>query len=93
MNFLVTSRGIQFDGLASMYFWKSPQKLIFDLRNVIDSTYTAPFNTIFIATFFTAEMDKPADLILPISARRGAAGAASVFMLPSVNVSNTISFP
>jgi hypothetical protein len=93
MNFPVTSRGIQFDGLASMYFWKSPQKLIFDLRNVIDSTYTAPFNTIFIATFLTAETDKPADLILPISARRGAASAASVFMLPSVNASNTISFP
>lgn len=77
-----------------MYFWKSPQKLIFDLGNLVDATYTGIYNTTLTATFFT-EQDtvEPADLILPISARQGAANAASAFTLPSVNASNTISFP
>jgi hypothetical protein len=93
-----TANGIRWEYIKDMtefiYFWKSPQKLIFDLGNLIDSTYTAPFNTTLTATFFTAQDTvEPADLILPISARQGAANAASVFMLPNVNASNTISFP
>jgi hypothetical protein len=93
-----TASGIRWEYIKDMtefmYFWDSPQKLIFDLGNLVDSTYTGLYNTTLTATFFTAqETVEPADLIIPISARQGAANAASVFMLPSVNASNTISFP
>lgn len=77
-----------------MYFWDSPQKLIFDLGNIIDSTYTGYYNTTLTATFFNAQDTvDPADLIVPISARHGAASAASMFVVPSDNATNTISFP
>lgn len=93
-----TSSGIRWEYIKDMtefmYFWKSPQKLIFDLGNLVDNTYTGIYNTTLTATFFTAEETvEPADLILPISARQGSANAASVFMLPDVNASNTISLP
>ena len=126
MNFTVTSRGVQFDRLAIMYFndtelwrtstaeptrigirweyikdmtefmyfWNSSQKLIFDLGNLIDSTYTGYYNTTLRATFFTSQDTvKPASLIIPISARNGAANASSLFTLPIDNATNTISFP
>jgi hypothetical protein len=77
-----------------MYFWESPQKIIFDLGNIVDSTYTGIYNTTLTATFFTTQNTvEPADLIIPISARNGAADAASVFMVPDDNATNTISFP
>ncbi|KAG0652101.1 PNGase A large chain [Hyphodiscus hymeniophilus] len=77
-----------------MYFWESPQTLIFDLGNLIDSTYTGIFNTTLTATFFTTQDTvEPADLIIPISARNGATVSPSVFTLPSDNATNTISFP
>jgi hypothetical protein len=59
-----------------MYFWNSPQKLIFDLGNLIDSTYTGAFNTTLTAAFFTSqETVEPAALIIPTSARNGAASS------------------
>ncbi|TVY45016.1 Peptide-N4-(N-acetyl-beta-glucosaminyl)asparagine amidase A [Lachnellula occidentalis] len=93
-----TANGIRWEYMKDMteymYFWNSTQKLIFDLGNLIDSTYTGPFNTTLTATFFTAqESVEPASLIIPISARKGDAGAASVFTLPSDNATNTVSFP
>jgi hypothetical protein len=93
-----TTNGIRWEYIKDMsefmYFWNSPQKLIFDLGNLIDSTYTGAFNTTLTATFFTSqETVEPAALIIPISARNGAASAASLFTLPSDNATNTISFP
>ncbi|KAJ9156109.1 Peptide-N4-(N-acetyl-beta-glucosaminyl)asparagine amidase A [Pleurostoma richardsiae] len=80
-----------------LYFWKSPQTIIFDLGNLIDSTYTGSFNTTLTATFFTADVDTggaaPSDLIIPISARKGSTGGVSQFTLPQDNATNTISFP
>ncbi|KAH8880007.1 hypothetical protein GQ53DRAFT_788943 [Thozetella sp. PMI_491] len=81
-----------------LYFWKSPQKVIFDLGNVIDDTYTGYLNTTLTATFFqsdvaTNDAAPPSDLIIPISARLSANGSASVFMVPKVNATNTLSFP
>lgn len=77
--------------------WKTPQKLIFDLGNLIDDTYTGAFNTTLTATFFTAEDESgaapPSDLIIPISKRQAAANAVSQFTLPADNATNTISFP
>ena len=77
-----------------MYFWEAPQTLIFDLGNLIDSTYTGIFNTTLTATFFTSQDTvEPAGLIIPISARNGATDSPSVFTLPTDNATNTISFP
>ncbi|KAI0881646.1 uncharacterized protein GGS22DRAFT_54560 [Annulohypoxylon maeteangense] len=80
-----------------LYFWKSPQKLIFDLGNLVDDKYTGSFNATLTATFFLAsvETDKPspADMIIPVSARRGAENRASHFTLPAENATNTLSFP
>ncbi|QSZ31765.1 hypothetical protein DSL72_001334 [Monilinia vaccinii-corymbosi] len=93
-----TAAGIKWEYLKDMteylYFWDSPQTLIFDLGNLIDSTYTGYYHTTLTATFFAdQETVKPADLIIPISARHGAEGAVSVFTLPVDNATNTISFP
>ncbi|KAI0164527.1 peptide N-acetyl-beta-D-glucosaminyl asparaginase amidase A-domain-containing protein [Hypoxylon sp. FL1284] len=80
-----------------MYFWKSPQKLIFDLGNLIDDKYTGSFNTTLTATFFTARVEAatapPADLIVPISARKGQANGASHFTLPADNASSAVTLP
>jgi hypothetical protein len=93
-----TTNGIEWtyikDMTEYMYFWESSQTLIFDLGNLVDSTYTGLFNTTLTATFFTSqETVEPADLIIPISARNGASESASVFTLPGDNATNTISFP
>lgn len=77
-----------------LYFWNQPQKLIFDLGNLIDSTYTGFFNTTLTATFFTySDAVDPAALIIPITARMSASNAASLFILPTDTAANTISFP
>ena len=126
MNFTVTSRGRQFDRLATMYlgdtevwrtstaeptqsgiewsytkdmseylyFWKEPQKIIFDLGNLIDNTYTGLFNTTLVATFFVGpDVVDPAPLIIPISARKSASDSPSAFLLPAHTARNTIGFP
>jgi hypothetical protein len=63
--------------------WKQPQKIIFDLGNLIDSKYTGLFNTTLHATFFSGKVrDEPADIIVPISKKRGAENKVSAFRLP-----------
>ncbi|KAI1806018.1 peptide-N4-(N-acetyl-beta-glucosaminyl)asparagine amidase A [Daldinia bambusicola] len=80
-----------------LYFWKSPQKIIFDLGNLVDDKYTGSFNATLTATFFVADLEtdkaSPADLVIPISARKGGADGASHFTLPADEATNTISFP
>jgi len=93
-----TTTGIEWTYIKDMseylYFWKEPQKLIFDLGNIIDSTYTGYYNTTLTATFFTSdETVEAAAMIIPISARNSASNAASVFMVPSDNATNTVTLP
>ncbi|KAG4429615.1 hypothetical protein IFR05_014905 [Cadophora sp. M221] len=93
-----TANGIRWEYIKDMseylYFWNSPQTMIFDLGNLIDNTYTGPFNTTLSATFSTSkESSEPASVIIPISARKGAANAASVFSLPADNATNAIRVP
>ncbi|KAK3327294.1 peptide N-acetyl-beta-D-glucosaminyl asparaginase amidase A-domain-containing protein [Cercophora scortea] len=81
-----------------LYFWKSPQTVIFDLGNLINDKYTGIFNTTLTATFFQSDVATdaapPSDLIIPISARQGSNNAVSQFTLPLQNATNTISsFP
>ncbi|EED20378.1 conserved hypothetical protein [Talaromyces stipitatus ATCC 10500] len=73
--------------------WKSPQKVIFDLGNLIDSTYTGPFNTTLTASFTKENSVRTADLILPISARRSVNDSASAFNVPSDNATVDLTFP
>ncbi|KAL9581101.1 MAG: hypothetical protein Q9212_004099 [Teloschistes hypoglaucus] len=64
--------------------WKTDQKIIFDLGNLIDDTYTGIFSTTLTATFFTAPNPRStADQILPISAEGSGRNAPSAFSLPS----------
>ncbi|RDW91440.1 hypothetical protein BP5796_02605 [Coleophoma crateriformis] len=77
-----------------MYFWNSPQKVIFDLPNNLDANITGLFNTTLTATFFTGDGGpEPAAMIVPISAKNGATNGASVFMVPTVNATNSIALP
>ncbi|KFY10930.1 hypothetical protein V492_04748 [Pseudogymnoascus sp. VKM F-4246] len=63
--------------------WKQPQKVIFDLGNLLDDKYTGAFNTTLTLNFSDhSTAPSPADLILPLSARRSASNSPSVFTLP-----------
>jgi hypothetical protein len=93
-----TVGGIQWtyikDMTEFMYLWNSPQKLIFDLGNLVNDIYTGSYTTALTATFFTSEETvEPASLIIPISSRQGSVSAGSVFTLPVDNATNTVSFP
>ena len=74
------------DMSAYLSLWKQPQTLIFDLGNLVDSTYTGSFNATLTAAFVTRP-DPPlaADLILPISAQQSAQNGTSAFVLPTDN--------
>ncbi|KAH8674524.1 peptide N-acetyl-beta-D-glucosaminyl asparaginase amidase A-domain-containing protein [Tricladium varicosporioides] len=83
-----------------IFFWKSPQKVIFDLPNQTTANLTGTFNTTLTATFFNAPsslQSTPADLILPISLQTGSnsSSAPSVFVLPSAthNASTSLTIP
>ncbi|KAE9969299.1 hypothetical protein BLS_005418 [Venturia inaequalis] len=71
--------------------WTEPQKLIFDLGNIVNNQYTSPFNTTLVARFWTeAKPPVTADLILPISTKVGSKGMPSFFNTGDAN-SSTIS--
>ncbi|KAL1965615.1 hypothetical protein VTN77DRAFT_5292 [Rasamsonia byssochlamydoides] len=73
--------------------WKSPQKLIFDLGNLIDSTYTGPYNVTLTASFTKENNVRVADVILPISSRQSANNASSAFTVPSDNATVALNIP
>ena len=74
--------------------WKSPQKVIFDLGNLINNIYTGSFNTTLTATFFTVPGSRAvADSILPISARQSANNQPSAFDVPGQNASVVYQLP
>lgn len=74
--------------------WGTDQKIIFDLGNLVDSTYTGPFFTTLTATFFTVPDSRAtADTILPISAEQSAANAGSAFTVPAQNASVSYQLP
>ncbi|KAL8964838.1 MAG: hypothetical protein Q9183_004185, partial [Haloplaca sp. 2 TL-2023] len=64
--------------------WRSEQKIIFDLGNLVDETYTGIFSTRLIATFSTVPNSRStADQILPISRQASGENAPSAFSVPS----------
>lgn len=77
-----------------MALWKNEQKIIFDLGNLVDDTYTGSFDTILVATFFTVpETRHTADVILPISTEQSGADQSSAFTVPTQNASISHTFP
>ncbi|MCJ1251956.1 hypothetical protein MMC30_009194 [Trapelia coarctata] len=79
----------QYDAL-----WKVNQKILFDLGNLVDSTYTGIYNTSLTAIFFTIPDSPPtADEILPISAMQSAHNQGSVFSVPGQNASVSYTLP
>lgn len=81
--------------MSSYYsLFTTPQKIIFDLGNIVDDTYTGLWNTTLTATFFTAkDTIEPADIILPVSARRSSGDAASAFVVPEFRAINNLVVP
>lgn len=83
-----TANGIAWTYIKEMdqysVLWKTEQKIIFDLGNLVNEIYTGTFNTTLTATFFTVpESQALSDLILPISAKQSSAGMGSAFSLPA----------
>ncbi|KAI9708098.1 MAG: hypothetical protein M1820_004302 [Bogoriella megaspora] len=82
------------DMTSFLTLFQEPQKIIFDLGNLINDVYTAPFNTTLTASFFTAEDTiTPADVILPVSPRLSASDSPSVFVFPTDNATNFLTIP
>lgn len=80
-----------------MALWKQPQKLVFDLGNLVDSTYTGVYNTTLTATFINEypynRTSPHASLILPISAERSSDDQGSAFQYPAQDASAKLTFP
>ncbi|KAJ5717898.1 hypothetical protein N7488_003544 [Penicillium malachiteum] len=93
-----TSDGIYYSYTKEMHqylpLWKQPQKIIFDLGNIVNSEYTGILNTTLTATFFTVP-DTPAaaDQILPISRLLGSSNESSVAVLPSEKTAVSYTLP
>ncbi|KAJ5923503.1 hypothetical protein N7454_008748 [Penicillium verhagenii] len=93
-----TTDGIYYTYTKEMHqylpLWKEPQKLIFDLGNIVNSEYTGILNTTLTATFFTVP-DTPAaaDKILPISRLLGASNESSVAVLPGEETAVSYTLP
>ncbi len=93
-----TSQGIQWtytkDVSDHLALFRRPQKIIFELGNLIDDTYTASFNTTLTATLVNdPSVPVAADRIIPISARRSAMDSGSSFSIPGENATNEVVLP
>lgn len=74
--------------------FKEPQKIIFDLGNLVDDTYTGSWNTTLTATFFTTDdAIHAADIIVPVSARKSASNSPSGFVVPETKAIDTMTLP
>lgn len=74
--------------------FKEPQKIIFDLGNLVDDTYTGKWQTTLTASFFTAPDPFPAaDLIVPISARQSSSDKPSAFVVPDSSAIDSFTLP
>lgn len=79
--------------------WKRPQTVILDLGNLVNERYTGSYNVSLTATFFD-EHDVsglgggvPADLIVPVSARKSSQGLSSVFVYPQEQAECPVELP
>ena len=73
---------------------RSEQKVIMELDNIFDSTFTGNFNVTITALYFNDyETLTPAEIILPISAQLSSENKSSVFSLPDGNATVSFSIP
>ncbi len=76
--------------------WKQPQTLIFDLGNLVNDVYTAPFNASVVVSYINdnqTSISAPADLILPLSAKKAATYASSEFRVPQSQAIHNFTIP
>lgn len=73
--------------------WKNPQKLIFELNNIISDIYTGPFNVTLTAHFSSEDSVKTPDVVLPISAQKASSNSSSAFTLPNDNATTLHTIP
>ena len=74
--------------------WREPQRIVFDLGNLIDEKYTGAFNASLSATFYTVLDAGPyADIIFPISRRLSNDSKGSAFSLPADEANVTYKLP
>lgn len=74
--------------------FRRPQTLIFDLGNLIDNTYTAPFNVTLTAAFFSSDNTvNPADSIVALSGDDAMAGMPSAFQVPPQDATKALTIP
>ena len=93
-----TDTGIEWtyykDVTPFLALFKEQQKVIFDLGNLINEVYSAPFDVIVEALFYQNAIGlDTADRIIPISARRSDANQPSAFSLPGDHAVDKIEFP
>ena len=88
------------DMTSYLSLWKKKQTLIFDLGNLINDKYTGPFEVTLEATFFQSRQKasnqvshRPADLIVPVSAKRCSKGASSAFVFPNTKAEAKVKLP
>jgi hypothetical protein len=85
------------DATPYLSLWRQPQTLIFDLGNLVNDVYTAPFNATMTLTFFGSNQQDntlpPADVILPISAQKSRTHEPSAFKVPDNRAISSITFP
>jgi hypothetical protein len=74
--------------------FNEPQKIIFDLGNLVDDTYTGSWYTTLTATFFK-EKDSidPADAIIPVSTQQSASNNPSGFVVPESMALSKLTLP
>lgn len=82
------------DMSSYLSLFQEPQKIIFDLGNIVDDTYTGKWQTTLTATFFTAEDTiDAANVIIPISARQSSLDKPSAFIVPESKAVDTLTLP
>ncbi|KAF1928702.1 uncharacterized protein M421DRAFT_100978 [Didymella exigua CBS 183.55] len=74
--------------------WRYPRKIIFDLGNLVDDTYTGAWHTTLTAAYFTAVKEpESADIMLLVSARRSPANRPSYFTVPESKAVDALTIP
>lgn len=82
------------DMSSYLALFRQPQKIIFDLGNLVDDTYTGAWHTTLTATYFTAkDLLEPADIIFPVSAHGSSADQPSHFTTPESRAINVLAIP
>lgn len=82
------------DMSAYLAVFNKPQKIIFDLGNLVDDTYTGVWDTTLTANFFKSDdAIDPADLVVPVSSQRSTANQSSAFVVPETKAVNSLTLP